>query len=921
MRPTAGPPEWVGRDEERQALRNALDASCDGRPTISVVVGEAGMGKSTLLRIGTEGRGGLVVAASGDEAETDLDFGVAVQLLAEAPSHRHHQDLRVGVDPFDVGATLLRALGEESASRPVIVVVDDAHLADVPSLKAVTFAARRLRAEPIALVLACRPEGLDRLPPGLLRLADRTGGRLDLKGLDATAVSVLARSTLGRPVSATVADRLRLHTGGNPLHVLALLDELEADTITGHDHLPAPRSYAALVLAKVEACPPRARDLIEGLAVLGLEAPLVDAGAVGAVHEPLQAADEAESRTGLVTLTDRPTGRVLAFRHALARAAVYDDLPARGRASLHLAAASVTRGEESLRHRIAAAPGPDAQLAAVTAAHAAAHSSQGAHNAAASLLLGAASVAADHEERCRHLLAAAHLHLVAGRPLGALLEAVTESPDGAARSFVLGRVALNAGRIDEATRWLERASRQAERDPAGDAIAGPVAETLAVVAVGDLRQDEAITWARRALHAPAATAAATLLCNAYAIDGSFAIAEREMDALLGGPLALPRELDARTGRGIVRLWANDLEGARRDLEQVCAAGVEHGVLHTRVNAGSFLAEVLLRLGSLAEALDTAEATAELTDDADAVWLGPLPHSVAAFALAARGEVGRARAHAAAATDLADALRSAPGRLWSDHAWLRVAEAEEDHGAVVEVGDRMLAAGWDGIPEPIHHWRATYVEGLVAVGRIDDDAAAVAALEAESDRRADPPTTTEACRARGALEVARDQRAAAEEAFARGLELDADTARPLERARLELVAGSARRRWGRRRAAASALAAAGTRLAEAGSPVLLARAERELAACGLSPVKRSTRSRPDALTPQELTVARLVAGGRTNREAAAELVISAKTVEHHLSRIYAKLGVRSRTELAARLLSGEPDLEDARSGAPGDGWPS
>ena len=896
------PPGWVGRDEELRALHERLDRSAAGAPMVVVVVGEPGMGKSSLLRLVLQERAALVLAASGDEGETDLDFGVTAQLLSDVPSSvgRAH---RTGADPVEVGATLLRILGEWPRENPVIIAVDDAHLADLPSLATLTFVARRLGADPVAIVLCCRPEGVDRLPPGLLRLAERTGGRFELTGLGADAVGVLAKDRLGRPMPHAMAERLRQHTGGNPLHVLAVVDELGAEAITGQRPLPAPRSYAALVLDRLASASHDAERLLAALAVLGHEARLADAATVGSVEDALTAADEAVVRTGLVTLDDRPRGRVLAYRHSLARTAVYEDLSAPRRAELHRAAAGVTAGEESLRHRIAAAVDPDPELAAETAAQAALLADRGAHNAAAGMLLGAASVAPAPRPRDDHLLAAAHHLLVAGLPLDGLLEAVVSSADSAARSFVLGRVALNAGRFEEAKGWLERASEQADGSPVDEVLASPVAETLAVLAVGDLRQEEALVWAERALATPGSTISATVLCNAYGIDGSFATAERRMDALLATGLSPHATLDALTGRGVVRLWRNDLEGALVDLEGVRLAGVEHGAFHTHVNAGAFLAETHLRLGSLDVAIDTATATATLTDDADAIWLGPLPHSVAAFALAAHGDLGRARAHAARATELAAALHSAPGRLWSDQAWLRIAETAGDLEEVASIGDRMVAAGWERIPEPIHHWRASYVEGLIGVDRLDAAEPVVAGLEREAAKRSDAPTTTDACRARGLLESARERRADAEAAFARGLELDADAARPLERARLELAAGAARRRWGRRRAAATVLEAARARLAAAGARAVLSRAERELAACGLRPVKRSTAPHTAALTPQELTVARLVAAGRTNREAATELVISAKTVEHHLSRIYAKLGIRSRTELAAVLLGG------------------
>lgn len=919
MTSSVEPPQWVGREAERAALTGRLDQSAAGVPVVALVVGDAGIGKSTLLTAAVGGRdaavGGrdaLVVAASGDEAETELDFGIVAQLLAGAPPPTGSWDLAASADPLEVGAALLRVVGELPSGRPVIITIDDAHLADIASLTALTFAARRLRAEPVALVLTCRTEGVARLPAGLTRLVDRAGVWIHLDGLEVGEVATLAEASLGRPVTPPLATRLRHHTGGNPLHLLALLDELGSEPIDGERPLPVPRSYAALVLAKVAACSPAAEQLLVGLSVLGMQAPVVDAAAVGSVDDPLAATDEAVATSGLVALTQRPEGRVLAFRHALARAAVYDDLAADRRARLHRAAATVTADEESLRHRIAAATGSDPTLAAEAAARAEALADRGAHSAAASLRLGAAGVAAGPGDRADHLLAAANHLLIAGRPVDELLPAVTAAPESATRSFVLGRVALNAGRFDEATRWLERAAGQAEAEPTGGLIAGQVAETLAVIAVGRLRQEEAIAWSRRALTAPGSATAATILCNAYGIDGSFATAEHEMDERLTERLPTQASLDARTGRGVVRLWRNDLDGARDDLERVRAAGIEHGAFHTHVNAGAFLAEVLLRLGLLTAAVETAEATAALTDDADAVWLGPLPHCEASFALAAQGELAQARSHAEVATAMAEALTLAPGRLWSDIAWLRIAHASDDLDGVVAIGDRMTAAGWGRIPEPIHHWRALYVEGLVAVGRLDDAASTVAELEAEAIRRADPPTATEACRARGVLEAGRDRRAAAEEAFARGLAIDAEDARPLERARLELAAGSARRRWGERRAAASALEAARERLADTGARGLLARVERELDACGLRPAKRSTAPHVPALTPQELTVARLVAAGRTNREAAAELVISAKTVEHHLTRIYAKLGVRSRTELTRVLLGGDPALADAPS---------
>ena len=135
-------------------------------------------------------------------------------------------------------------------------------------------------------------------------------------------------------------------------------------------------------------------------------------------------------------------------------------------------------------------------------------------------------------------------------------------------------------------------------------------------------------------------------------------------------------------------------------------------------------------------------------------------------------------------------------------------------------------------------------------------------------------------------------------FLAGLALDPVLARPFERARLELAAGQWHRRGGARTEAAQLLRAAVERFARLGAATWTARAERELAACGLTPARRAGAPMTAVLTAQEQVVARLVAAGHSNREVATELIISVKTVEHHLSRVYDKLGVRSRSRLAA-----------------------
>ena len=214
----------VGRTDEIDAIRATVDAACAGVPSFLVISGEAGIGKTTLLDMALAPGGDssfLVLRVTGDEAEMELDFGLIDQLVrgAGVPSSAL-EDLRieVGTDPLDAGARLLRVFDALELAMPLIITIDDAHLADVGSMQAITFAARRLHRDRIALVIAGRPELTTRVPPGLIRLAERSGGIRQLAGLDAQEVAQLARRRLGRELPLVAAERLRAHTRGHPLH-------------------------------------------------------------------------------------------------------------------------------------------------------------------------------------------------------------------------------------------------------------------------------------------------------------------------------------------------------------------------------------------------------------------------------------------------------------------------------------------------------------------------------------------------------------------------------------------------------------------------------------------------------------------------------------------------------------------------------
>ncbi len=899
----------VGRDRELATLRAALERASSGEPTVLLIIGEAGMGKTELMRSLLTVPDVIAVAAAGDQGETELDFGLIEQLLRASPlgGDQVSDTLPdVGANPLEAGASLLRLVDGLQLGTPLIVAIDDAHWADRSSLDALTFGARRLRADRFLLCVATRPEGFDRLPQGLVRLADATGGRVEVGGLDTPSIRTLATALRDEPVSAPAAERLRAHTAGNPLHVRALLRELPPGALAGGGPLPAPRSYATLVLARMAACRQPTRELVSALAVVGSKAPLATVAATAGLDDPLPALDEAVAQR-LVELVQSPGERSVGFAHPLVRAAVLDDLAPSRQAALHQAAAAVVPGAGGLRHRLAGCPGYDAELAADALATAAGEVDRGAYASAARLSMEAARVAPDPADRDAAMLDALDQLLLAGnvaevRERRGLVDAAVPS---ARRSFMQGRLAYVLGPRAEAKGFLEEAWDQVTDDagtPTDETLAGRIAALLATCAVDRADGDAGLRWARQAL-ALARVAAADcnhghMLAMANALKGRIDEGIVELtEALDDGPAHPAAVADLRMGRGVLRLWAHDLRRGSDDLQACLAAwGAGGGTFVSRETARFFLADLQYRAGRWDDALVTAEVAAGIVDETEQSWIAAFSHAVAAMPLADRGEFARAEAHLAAARAAADAVNGGAASLWTTVAQMHLDEARGDLGALVRVGDLMSAPGVPAVDEGIAPWRATYVEALVESGRADDARAVadrVAALAAASPS---PFVKVEAARAAVAVAGALGDADAVEAAAADALAAPAEAAGLFARARLELAAGAAWRKAGDRRRSAELVEAARSRFSTLRATPWVERVDRELIATGLRSAARAT-SAGAALTSQEEAVCHLVAKGRTNRETAAELFLSVKTVEHHLSRAYAKLGVRSRTALA------------------------
>jgi predicted ATPase len=299
--------DFVGRRTELALLHGALREARAGRPAIVSVEGEPGIGKTRLLRrFVAEVPDVAVLWASGDEAEVPLDYGLAEQLWAGAPAG-------LGVDGppqtagaaaaggFAVGAALLDVLGTLQQHRTVAIVVDDLQWADLPSAQALMFALRRLRRDNVLVLLASRPHSLARLGDGWSRLLAERARRIRLPGLTSSDLQPLVQVLLGVNLALAARERLCEHTGGNPLYVRALLEELPAVTLADPSRaLPAPHSYSAIVLTRVAQLSHSAQDLLAAASVVGVHSSLPVAAAAAGIADPVPAFDESERSPFLI---------------------------------------------------------------------------------------------------------------------------------------------------------------------------------------------------------------------------------------------------------------------------------------------------------------------------------------------------------------------------------------------------------------------------------------------------------------------------------------------------------------------------------------------------------------------------------------------------------------------------------------------
>ncbi len=844
-----------------------------------LVQGPAGSGKTALIERFLAGAGAVrVLRAGGQPSEAGLALGVVDQFLRRAGAAPP-----AGGDVAAAGARVLDVL----AAGPSVAVLDDAQWIDRESLDALVYAARRLVGVPVLLLVAARGElhGFDRLA-GAVRVSL---GPLDLDGLRALA---------GAPLTEFALRTLLRHTEGNPGHAHELLEQLRPAAWTQAPlRLPAPLSVQAEVREALAGCPDVAR-LIEAAAVLGPGCALADAAALAGLERGLPALEDG-CRSGLIREGRRRGLPAIEFASTAVAAAVHDQLGPAARAGLHRGAAALDAAG-AVWHLAAAAEGPDEPLAARLERCA----GDAARPQAAAALISASRLSADRARREERLLRAVDWMLLGGDASQAqAFEAeVADCEPSARRESILGQLAMIGRRVREASHHLQAAWElcDAAADPG---LAATIAHRNAFEALVHLRDREVMTWARRALELAPDDPLAVEWRATLAL-ARWRLGERaQADALLTAALSGDDDRDAPLVgmRAWLRFADDDLDGSRRELAAAAEREIRLGALEIAVVHLNVLVRAHFAAGDWEAAEQVAERAVRLGSELEDTSARVFAWWPAQLVPLARGEWARAERLLAHAVD---EPTDAPDRVLAvGMAQALAASARGNAAAVLEALAPVAALSpCAGLDAPgFWPWQPLYAAALVASGRHADADAFLRAHERLAGELRHGSMRARLASVRGRLEAARGDVAGAEAAFELALAQVRPLARPYERATIELAAAQFFRRTRRRRRAVELLTAAAGTFASLGARPALTRCEQELGASGLQP----SRGGRAELTPRERMVAELAAAGATNRAVADELQLSVKTVEIHLGRVYSKLAIKSRAQLAQWFGSANP----------------
>jgi DNA-binding CsgD family transcriptional regulator/tetratricopeptide (TPR) repeat protein len=734
---------------------------------------------------------------------------------------------------------------------------------------------------------------LDRLPADHVRVSPLT----------AEGTRLLAARVAALDLPPPVARRLCEHAAGIPRHLMEILRETPPVRWSDwQTRLPVPHTVQRQVRRAFDGCSPAARVLVEAAAVLGPMPVLADAAALAGLVDPIAALDEAFA-AGLLAPAAGHGLDALVFPERFIRDAVYAILAPAARHDLHLRAAAVVTDEtERLRHRVEAAPLPDAQLADELVALARRKADEGAWAVVAGALIDAGRISPTRAVREDRLIQAVDALAGAGL-IGQAVEALPEVealPASPRRDAVLAYIAIQRGRRAEAASYLDTAWRHRGNDHGAAAV---VCQRHVLHALADWDGDELVRWAGRAEeHAdpgsPAAVESRAVVGLGHAARGHVDEAFTAYRQAVAESPSGPQHQRARMGLGWLSLAQDQPEAARRELEFAVPTVRQTGSNRISLWALVWLARTRFALGEWPGAVDAVGQAEVLLAATGLDLLRPLVHWTGAQIHALRGEQEAAERHlrleAAAEHDYA--VMTVPSLL----ARASVAEAASDYAAVVRhLAPLVTRTPRGGLDEPgFWPWHDVYANALVVTGRLGEAEAFLAPHEATARRRGHRSATARLGYVRGRLLAARGDLLGAEKTFEEARARLAPLPLPYERARGDFTHGITLRRAGHRRDAAALLTSARQAFAALGAEVYVERCDRELKTG--RPAARGVESGTDVLTEQERTVATLVATGLSNKDVATSMLLSVKTVQFHLTRVYAKLGVRSRSELAARF---------------------
>jgi DNA-binding CsgD family transcriptional regulator len=906
------PQQLIGREEELDAIVQLLDRR-DLLPGTAVLHGQAGIGKTSLWLAGIDmasSRCRRTLSCRAFEAETTFSYAgladllgtVADDVLRELPPIQRRAleaalllgETETQVDERAVAAAFLAALRLLAADGILCLAVDDVQWLDAASLTAVRFALSRLDDEPIATLLTVRGE-----PPAWLRrsLAETRLATVELDGLSIGALHELFRTRLDVSFPRPTLVKLSETSGGNPLFALELADALRrrGSALAPGEALPIPSTVDELLRERLLGLGTSAIEMARVVAAVGEATVDIVEGVLGDRCE----AALAEALDARILDHD---GAHLRFTHPLLGSAVAARQTSAQRRALHTRLATVVpTAEERARHLALATTEPDGDIAATLEDAARSAQARGAPATAAEL--------AEHAFRLtpkddvggarRRLFHAAASHHVAGDSDRAivLLERVrAQAAPGVERASVLIQLAAVQADPHDAEALYHEALAESEGD---DALEATTHLRLAALMQWGEGVEGGLVHSEQAASAASRTDDVALRCSALAVYGDWqlragrGIARAEMDEAVALERTLPNA-PLREGPTWVYchqlVWSVELDAARRLALELRGAFAARDDAWAEAFALWELGFLEWRAGNWAEGERYAASSLQIRAQLGRV----MPHDEFPLAIIAahlgRIDEARTRSQAAFARAETAGIRIAQ----SGHAWVLgfVELSLGDATAALPHLRRSSELRNAFMHEPgMRIELGDLLEALVATGELHEADAILATWEARAGALDRAWALAILARCRALLVAARGDLDGALACFDRSIAEHARDVDPFSRARTLLAQGRTQRRAKKRGAARTTLESALAEFERLGAQLWADQTRAELARIGGRAPSR------DALTEAERRIAALVAEGRTNREVAAALFLTERTVETALTRIYGKLGVRSRSELA------------------------